>query len=176
MRSWCQRVWSDYARSTQRHSTLSSKLVKSTSGIVIRASREKIFATVSQVLRWPELLPHFRFVHAVDGGDSAAEGWHSLHMSAKGGWFPVSWRARFRADPNSAQLHFEHIAAFTKGMRVVWTLTPVPDGVFVEILHELKFRLSGFGWLFEPILQHGFIEPVAQRTLKTFKQILEGQA
>lgn len=142
---------------------------------MIRASREKIFATVSQLLRWPELLPHYRFVRVVDGGDSAAEGWQSLHMSARGGWFPVSWRARFRADVPSAQLHFEHVAAFTKGMRVVWTLTPVVDGVCVEILHELTFRLTGFGWLIEPILQHGFIEPVAHRTLKAFKQILEGR-
>jgi hypothetical protein len=94
-------------------------------------------------------------------------------MSARGGWFPVSWKARFRADSVKGELYFEHIAAFTKGMQVTWTLSPVPEGTRVEILHTLNFRLNGLGWIMEPILQHGFIEPVASRTLAVFKRILE---
>jgi hypothetical protein len=88
----------------------------------------------------------------------------------------VAWKAAFRTDPSRLELHFEHVAFFTKGMRVVWTLTPVEGGTLVEILHVLDFRLRGLGWLMEPVLQHGFIEPVARRTLATFKRILEAQS
>lgn len=94
-------------------------------------------------------------------------------MSAEGGWFPVSWRAVFRADSSALELEFEHLAAFTKGMQVVWKLKPDARGTLVEIHHDLRFRIPGLGFLLEPILQHGFIEPVAQRTLATFKKLLE---
>lgn len=96
-------------------------------------------------------------------------------MSAEGGLFPVSWRALFHADESKLELHFKHIAFFTKGMSVVWRLRATAEGTVVEISHSLKFRLTGLGWLIEPILQYGFIEPVAHRTLATFKRLLEVQ-
>jgi hypothetical protein len=96
-------------------------------------------------------------------------------MSAEGGWIPVAWKAIFRADASTLELEFEHIAAFTKGMKVVWRLVQQPEGTLVEIHHDLGFRIACLSFMVEPILQHGFIEPVAGRTLATFKQILEGQ-
>ena len=147
----------------------------STSSILIHAPREKIFETVSQLLRWPEMLPHYRFVRAQAGPPFVREGWEGLHMSAVGGWFPVAWKAMFRADSSRLELHFEHVAAFTKGMQVVWTLTQTPEGTLVEIFHIMSFRLKGLGFLIEPLLQHGFIEPVARKTLATFKALLEAR-
>jgi len=147
--------------------------VHSSSAIWIRAPRERIFETVSQLLRWPEFLPHYRFVSVLGHSSGSDKKATNLHMSAAGGLFPVSWRASYWTDPNALELHFEHLAAFTKGMRVVWTLTPEADGTRVEIHHELKFRIRALGPILEPILQHGFIEPVATRTLTTFKRILE---
>lgn len=146
----------------------------STSSILIQASRENIFSTVSQLLRWPEYLPHYRFVHQTSSHVHASQDWTCLHMSAEGGLFPVSWRAIFRADPSKQELYFEHVAAFTKGMKVVWQLTSTSEGTLVEIHHALQFRIPGLGFFMEPLLQHGFIEPVAKRTLTTFKRLLEG--
>ena len=97
-------------------------------------------------------------------------------MSAVGGLFPVSWKAKYWNDPQTFELHFEHLAAFTKGMRVVWTLSPESDGTRVEIHHALHFRIRALAPILEPILQHGFIEPVANRTLNTFKRLLEDQS
>ena len=145
----------------------------STSSIFIQAPREKIFATVSQLLRWPEFLPHYRFVHQTESKIRSIEPWMGLHMSAVGGLFPVSWRAIFRADPSTNELYFEHVAAFTKGMKVVWQLTSTPDGTLVEIHHQLRFRIPLIRFFMEPLLQHGFIEPVATKTLATFKRLLE---
>lgn len=94
-------------------------------------------------------------------------------MSAVGGLFPVSWKAAYWNDPQTFELHFEHLAAFTKGMRVVWKLTAEADGTRVEIQHALRFRIRALAPILEPVLQHGFIEPVATRTLNTFKRLLE---
>lgn len=154
--------------------------MNSTSSIVIRASREEIFDKVRQLLRWPEFLPHYRFVRSVGSivgdGESRRGDWQSLHMSAEGGLLPVSWRALYRADESRMELHFEHIAFFTKGMNVVWTLVPTPEATIVQIKHTLSFRVRSLGWLIEPVLQYGFIEPVAHRTLATFKRLLEGES
>ena len=149
--------------------------MNSISSIVIQAPPEKIFALVSQLSRWPEFLPHYRFVRTISEVTAGKPGWTGLHMSAKGGWFPVAWKALFRADPSTHALEFEHIAAFTKGMQVIWKLKQIPEGTLVEIHHDLRFRIAGLGFLLEPILQHGFIEPVASLTLATFKKHLEGQ-
>ena len=152
----------------------------SASTILIRAPRDKVFAMVSQLLRWPEFLPHYRFVREIVEDRSKNKPLSSkvlyLHMSAEGGWFPVAWKARYHSNAETLELHFEHVAAFTKGMRVVWTLTPTPEGTQVEILHELRFRVGALSWLMEPVLQFGFIEPVARKTLARFKQLLEAQA
>lgn len=148
----------------------------SISSIFIQAPREKVFELVSQLLRWPEFLPHYRFVRAIPGQTSGENGWVGLHMSANGGWFPVAWKAKFRARPSTLELEFEHTAAFTKGMYVVWKLKQEPEGTLVEIHHDLRFRVGFLSFLLEPILQHGFIEPVASRTLAIFKQRLEAQA
>lgn len=145
----------------------------SVSAILINAPREDVFALVRELPRWQELLPHYRFVRVL-GKDPA--GWDLLHMSAEGGWFPVAWRAAYRSDPDSLELHFKHLAAFTRGMRVVWLLTPEGSGTRVEIVHELRFRVPGLGWLLEPVIQHGFIEPIARKTLSTFKSLLESRA
>ena len=87
----------------------------------------------------------------------------------------MAWRSTFEADATAMELHFEHIAAFTKGMKVVWTLTPTAEGTRVDIVHQLRFRFRPLAWLMEPILEKGFIDPVASRTLATFKRLLESQ-
>ncbi len=131
---------------------------------------------VSQLLRWPEFLPHYRFVRELkDGAISASPSDLHLHMSAIGGWFPATWRALYRSNSETLELHFEHTAAFTKGMRVVWTLTPLPEGTHVKILHELRFRFRALAWFMEPALRFGFIEPVANKTLARFKLLLEAK-
>jgi len=96
-------------------------------------------------------------------------------MSARRGPLPITWLSAYRDDPATLELHFEHLRAWTKGMRVVWTLTPTRDGTRVEIVHDLKFRVPLLAWLVEPIITHGFIEPIAGKTLATFKSLLESE-
>jgi hypothetical protein len=94
-------------------------------------------------------------------------------MAARRGWLPIHWTSRFYADTHMRELHFEHLKAFTRGMRVLWTYTPTPDGVQVTISHELD-RASAFGrWFAHHVLGEMFIGPVATRTLSHFKKYLE---
>ncbi len=137
--------------------------------IHIRAPREKIFALVSDLNRWPELLPHYRYIRTLEPTDKG----NVVKMAATRSGIPISWVSEYWADERALELHFLHLRKWTKGMKVVWTLTPTRDGTRVEIIHDLDFRIPFLGWLAEPIISGFFIENVANKTLAAFKAHLE---
>jgi ribosome-associated toxin RatA of RatAB toxin-antitoxin module len=137
--------------------------------IHIRTPREEIFALVRQLERWPELLPHYRFVRTL----GTAEKGHIVHMAATRSGIPISWISEYWADDKALELHFLHLRKWTKGMKVVWTLTPTRDGTRVDIIHDLHFRVPWLAWLAEPIIGGFFIKSVANQTLLAFKEHLE---
>ena len=137
--------------------------------IHIRAPREKIFTVVSDLPRWPELLPHYRFIRTLGSGEKGS----IVQMAATRSGIPISWTSEFWADERALELHFLHLRKWTKGMKVVWTLTPTRDGTRVEIIHDLNFRLPWMAWLAEPIISGFFIGNIANKTLAAFKAHLE---
>ncbi len=138
--------------------------------IIIQASRERIFDIVSDLARWPEHLPHYRYVKFL--GKEA--GRDIVAMSARRGSIPVSWVSSYEANRETLEMHFEHLRKWTKGMVVTWTLTPTRDATRVEIAHTLKFRVRLLAWLAEPIIA-GFVEAIANQTLAVFKQLIEAE-
>lgn len=138
--------------------------------IIIQAPRERIFAMVSPLERWPEHLPHYRYVRLL-GKDGKRD---IVAMSARRGKIPVSWVSAYWADPERMELHFEHLRKWTKGMVVTWTLTPTEAGTEVKIEHTMKFRVPWLAWFAEPIIG-SFIEAIAGRTLAVFKELIEAQ-
>jgi ribosome-associated toxin RatA of RatAB toxin-antitoxin module len=139
--------------------------------VLIKAPREQIFALVSDLSRWPELLPHYRYIRKVGSGEKG----DIVLMAATRSGIPISWTSEYWTDQNNLELHFLHLKKWTKGMKVVWTLTPTRDGTRVEIVHDMRFRVSILSWLAEPIIGRFFIENVANKTLSTFKQYFENQ-
>jgi len=139
--------------------------------VLIKAPREQIFALVSDLSRWPELLPHYRYIQKTGSGEKG----DIVIMAATRSGIPISWTSEYWTDENNLELHFLHLKKWTKGMKVVWTLTPTRDGTRVEIVHDMHFRVPILAWLAEPIIGRFFIENVANKTLATFKQYFEKQ-
>jgi ribosome-associated toxin RatA of RatAB toxin-antitoxin module len=137
--------------------------------IFIKAPREEIFAMVSDLARWPELLPHYRYIQKLGAGEKG----QIVRMAATRSGIPIAWTSEYWTDPGALEMHFLHLKKWTKGMKVVWTLTPTRDGTRVEIVHDMDFRVPFLAWLAEPIIGRFFIESVANRTLAAFKQHLE---
>jgi ribosome-associated toxin RatA of RatAB toxin-antitoxin module len=143
--------------------------VRTENSILIKAPLEKVFQATSNLLLWPKVLPHYRWIRILQADDDGLV----VKMAARRGWLPIQWTSRFQIDPNTPGLRFEHLQAFTRGMKVQWTYTPTPEGVLVKISHELE-RASAFGrWFAHHVLGEMFIRPVATRTLTHFKQYLE---
>jgi ribosome-associated toxin RatA of RatAB toxin-antitoxin module len=137
--------------------------------IFIRAPRERIFETVRDLSTWPEILPHYRWVRFT----GAASEHRIVQMAATCSGLPISWTSEYWTDEQQLELHFMHLKNWTKGMKVIWTLTPTRDGTRVEIVHDLKFRVPALAWLAEPIIGDFFVSQVAGKTLETFKAYLE---
>jgi ribosome-associated toxin RatA of RatAB toxin-antitoxin module len=140
--------------------------------ILISAPRERIFETVRDLEKWPEILPHYRWVRFL--GKASVH--RIVEMAATRTGIPISWTSEYWTDEQQLELHFEHLRKFTKGMKVVWTLTPTRDGTRVEIVHDLKFRVPALAWLAEPVIGGFFVGHIAGRTLARFKEYLEDGA
>ncbi len=140
--------------------------------ILIRAPKQKIFEITTNLALWPTILPHYRYVRILERRPDS----EVVEMAALRSGIPVSWISRHEVDRERQEMRFEHLKAFTKGMRVVWLYKDVPDGVRVEIVHDLQFRIPWLRPLAHLIIGRFFVQHVANRTLACFKAYLEQQS
>ncbi len=142
----------------------------------VGASPEVVFWLCQDVERWDLLLPHYsraRVVRREDGGNLVVDfvarrpliGFLGLGL-------PVAWRARTWNEPAARRLRFVHVAGVTKGMDVTWRLEPIAGGTRVSIDHEFRPRAPGLA----PFVDRFFTQPIARRTLATFKALAEALA
>jgi uncharacterized membrane protein len=137
----------------------------------MRAPIERIFETAANLEMWPKILPHYRYIRYLERGPHR----NLVIMAARRGPLPISWTSEQVIDRDRLEVRFHHLKAFTKGMNVVWTFQDTPDGVRVEIVHHMRFRIPALAPIAEPIIGHFFIHPVANKTLRCMKEYLESQ-
>jgi ribosome-associated toxin RatA of RatAB toxin-antitoxin module len=150
--------------------------MKHTSEITIQAPLAKIFAAASDLARWPEFLPHYRYnrflSHTPSGG------------LVKSSWvrsgIPATAVVEYRIDTEKRQLHFHHLKSTlnaTAGLTAIWTFKKLANGAIqVSITHEFKrkwplLKLPGRDW----IVAKFFINDIADRTLAGLKRKVEAQ-
>ena len=144
--------------------------MRSEISIWIDASPDAVFPLVADLPRWPERLPHYRYVRIL----SHSNGETLAAMSARRGPIPVFWHAVQTPDRAARRIRFRHVRGITRGMDVVWTLDPERGGTRARILHDLDLRWPWIGsWVAEHVIGRGFIHPIASRTLARFKAIAE---
>jgi ribosome-associated toxin RatA of RatAB toxin-antitoxin module len=143
---------------------------------IIRAPIDAAFQAASDVERWPELLPHYRWVRFVerrpDGG--------MVEMSANRPFGPVGWPtwwvSEMWIEPARRAVRYRHVRGITTGMDVEWTLRDTADGVEVSIVHEWNgpswplIRRPAADWVIGPV----FVRGIASRTLAGLKRAVEG--
>jgi uncharacterized membrane protein len=139
--------------------------------IIIQAPRNAIFETAANLELWPKILAHYRYIRYLERGADR----NLVVMAAVRAGIPISWTSEQIIDRHRVEIHFHHLKAWTKGMHVVWSFKETPAGVLVEIVHDLRFRIPLLAPLAEPIIGHGFIHPVASKTLHCMKAYLESQ-
>lgn len=132
--------------------------------ILVRASPGRVYRYASDTERWPEYLPHYRYVRVLkNSGDRRI-----IEMAAKRSGIPVRWRAEQTNDPITPAIRFHHVAGWTKGMDVLWSFEPVAGGTRVSIDHHARLPFP-MDW----IVGKFFIDHVATRTLRRMKALAE---
>lgn len=145
----------------------------SESTIWIDAPPGAVFPLVADLARWKERLPHYRYVRVLARENGAV---HAA-MSARRGIVPVFWHAVQTVDAASGRIRFRHVRGVTRGMEVLWTISPERGGTRARITHDLSLRwpLAG-SWIpraAERVIAREFIEPIAGKTLARFKALAE---
>lgn len=139
----------------------------------IRGDIGRVWELASAVERWPEILPHYRFVTTVQESGPR----RIVEMAAWRGRVPIRWLAVFEPLPADRRLLFDHIGGGARGMQVEWTIVQHDDYVRATITHELTSPYAIIrNPLGEYILGTQFVGYVANRTLARIKELVEAEA
>lgn len=147
--------------------------VQTRTSVRIRVPWRTVFDLASAVDRWPEILPHYRWVRVLARDPEGS----MVEMAARRGLWPVRWVARMEPRLQERRVYFRHLRGPTRGMKVYWELDEREGDTSVTIVHELSLanpllRAAPGRW----IVASGFIEPIASRTLACMKRIAESAA
>lgn len=135
---------------------------------IIAAPPELCFRVASDVERWPDILPHYRFVRL----HPATQPMTRVEMSA---WrdfagpvrYPTWWLSDMRLEPEEPAIYFVHVDGITRRMDVKWSFEPHPRGAHVRITHAWDGPrwplIGGFAWKY--VIGPHFVSFIASRTL-----------
>ena len=137
--------------------------------LVMQAPIERIFPLAAEVERWPEILPHYRYVRRIPGAE------RRFAMGARRGPLPVRWEAIQRPLPAERRIEFIHTGGVTTGMQVAWRFEEAGGATDVSIEHRLELSWPLIGeWAAHWVIGPQFIEAIARRTLGRVKELAEG--
>jgi ribosome-associated toxin RatA of RatAB toxin-antitoxin module len=143
-----------------------------TNSIVMQAPKLEIFETAANLELWPKILPHYRYIRFLERGPDR----NVVVMAARRSGIPITWTSEQIIDRGRLEIHFHHLKAWTKDMRVVWTFSDTHNGVQVVISHDLQFRIRALAPIMDWIIGDFFIHNVANKTLRCMKTYLEARA
>lgn len=140
--------------------------------IIMHAPKELIFETAANLELWPKILPHYRYITYLERSEKR----NVVVMAAVRSGIPISWTSEQVIDREKCEVRFHHLKKFTKGMDVVWTFEETPEGVLVQIIHDMRFRIPPLAPIADPIIGGFFIHYVANQTLQHMKTYLEARS
>jgi hypothetical protein len=137
--------------------------------IAIAAPVEVVWPHAVAVEQWPTILPHYRWVTRLEGdrgGDGMVEmaAWRPFGGPLR---WPTWWSSRMWIDETRREIRYRHMAGITRGMDVLWTVTPSATGTTITIVHEWDgpwWPMIG-GLAAALVIGPVFIHGIASRTL-----------
>ena len=144
---------------------------------VVRAPVERVFDAARDVERWPEWLPHYRWVRFLE----KRAGGGLVEMAAYRPFgplnYPTWWVSEMTIEPDVPRVRYTHVRGITRGMDVAWEFAPQDGATLVTITH----RWDGPSWplirgiaanvVIGPVFVHG----IASRTLAGIARAAEAR-
>jgi ribosome-associated toxin RatA of RatAB toxin-antitoxin module len=148
---------------------------------LVAASVRTMFDLAMHVTRWPDHLPHYRYVRFVERHETGGLVEMSANRPFLGGLvkWPTRWTSLMDFTPPDAgdrpNIRFRHVRGITTGMDVEWTFESAGTSTLVRIVHVW----NGPEWpligeiaaraVIGPIFVHG----IASRTLAGLAYVAE---
>lgn len=136
---------------------------------VAQASHEACFEAAADVERWPEILPHYRWVRfrlkeGFARGVVEMAAWRAFGPIR----YPTWWVSEMDHDRDRGLVLYRHVEGVTRGMEVRWEVRPLRDGrTLLRIVHEW----TGPGWPLigtlaaDAVIGPHFVSHIAGKTL-----------
>lgn len=133
------------------------------------APADLVFRVATDVERWPEILPHYRWVrfHEKRGfGRGVVEmaAWRDFGGPLR---WPTWWKSEMNTDPDEPVVRYRHIGGITARMDVEWLFLAAGHGTVVCVIHEWdgpRWPLVG-RFAANRVIGPHFVSFIAQRTL-----------
>lgn len=149
-------------------------MIRTENWIEIAAPPGIVFRHAADIDRWPEILPHYRYVDVLFWADVEALP-RRVSMGARRLRFPVHWTSLQWRKPELYRVRYRHIAGVTRGMDVEWRIEPGAGGTsIVTIDHALAEPQGLLRWRFaQYVAARFFVRHIADRTLAGIKRHIE---
>jgi len=135
----------------------------------VRAGLERVYAAARDVERWPELLPHYRWVRFHQkrerGGLVEMAAWRPFAGGALR--WPTWWMSEMTIEPETPRIVYRHVRGITAGMDVAWDFAAGDDAVLVTVTHWWegpRWPLIG-RFAADAVIGPVFVHGIASRTL-----------
>ena len=134
------------------------------------ASPSQVFAVAADVERWPDILPHYRWVRFREKRDFAhgvveMAAWRDFLGPLR---WPTWWLSEMESEPDVPIVRYRHIDGITRGMVVRWEFLPAGGpGTLVRVVHEWDgpdWPLVG-GIAANAVIGPHFVSAIATRTI-----------
>ena len=136
--------------------------------MLVHADVARCFTRGADVERWPEWLPHYRWVRFLEkrgttGGLVEMAAWRPFGPLR----WPTWWVSEMTIEPDVPRVRYRHVRGITTGMDVAWEFVPEGDGTRVTITHWW----NGPGWPLigrpaaDAVIGPVFVHGIASRTL-----------
>jgi ribosome-associated toxin RatA of RatAB toxin-antitoxin module len=151
--------------------------VNTSNTLWMRAPAHTVYRLAAEVERWPELLPHYRWVTVLERKGHRKLVEMAARRDAMPASIPVRWQAVQELDPHTPEVRFRHVRGVTRGMDVAWRFREQDGGTLVTIDHALDLRWPLVGqFVAERIIGPFFVAYIAGKTLRRIKQLAEAEA
>ena len=142
-------------------------MMRTVDEIDVAASPATAFQFAADVERWPDILPHYRWVTIRERTPERTvvemAAWRPFGLF---NW-PTWWQSHMWTDEPRMEVRYRHIAGVTAGMDVVWRVEPRAGGSHITLIHDWDgppwplIRRPAAEWVIGPVFVHG----IATRTL-----------
>jgi ribosome-associated toxin RatA of RatAB toxin-antitoxin module len=147
---------------------------------LVAAPPDLCFRIAADVERWPDILPHYRWVRFLrkDGfgtGRVEMAAWRDIAGPLR---YPTWWVSDMHVAADEPAMYFTHVDGITRRMDVKWAFESRGGGTHVCITHGWDGPrwplIGGVAWRF--VIAPLFVHVIAQRTLAGVAREAERQA